>query len=406
MPSGAKKRKAAKRKKEKQEKGKEKEEERGSIPLPSPPPQPQPQGSGLVDWMPHDDGRRSESGEFETPSGTPFATPLSQANHPLAEEAGEETPGSQRVAVHSSVESSGNGNGEADELPYRPDELANDDATELEVETVAPAEDEVAAAPPYDVSVEIVRRSEKGEPREAESAEGTEMEKPAEESVIAVEQSVLTREEAEQEKEALAEILKEAPVAISLQCELKAAPLPAKDEIKEQLSSYEREVKVVPLPSEDEVKEEASYEREVKVVPLPDEDDQKNRPSYECEVKIVPQPDENEVKEQPSHEHDADANVGPLPDKDEVKERKVAALPDEHKVKEQPSHEREVKVVPLLDEDVTGTQFCVSGEASQGSRRAETVPSAEVAPHAPTVMHRARWWNCCGLLDVLVGSER
>ncbi|XP_026661316.2 uncharacterized protein LOC103709308 [Phoenix dactylifera] len=64
-----------------------------------------------------------------------------------------------------------------------------------------------------------------------------------------------------------------------------------------------------------------------------------------------------------------------------------------------PSHESEVKAVPLPEEDAVEEQPHASGGAGQGTGTAEMVPNTEV-------VHRARWWNCCGLLDVLARSER
>ncbi|EHA8587601.1 hypothetical protein COCNU_scaffold002762G000010 [Cocos nucifera] len=208
MPSGAKKRKAAKRKKEQQEK----EKAMGSFPdpptddpLPSPPAPPQPQGNDHKDRTAQEE---TESGELETP----FATPLSQVN----EEEGEGILGSECIAVVLATESSENDKREADEV---------------QVQVMAAA---ALPSPKDELGVEIVP-SEKGEPWDAEGAK---------ESVIPVEQSVVTSDEVEREKESLAEASKEALTAMD--------PPP----------SHESEVKVMPLPEEDVVEEQSLVSRE------------------------------------------------------------------------------------------------------------------------------------------------
>nr|XP_029120969.1 proline-, glutamic acid- and leucine-rich protein 1 [Elaeis guineensis] len=206
MPSGAKKRKAAKRKKEQEEK----EKAMGSNPdppddpLPSPPALPQPQGNDHKDQTTQEE---TESGELETP----FATPLSQVN----EEEGEGIPGSERIAVDLATESLENDKREADEVKVR-------------VMAAAAAAEEAFPSPKDELGVEIVR-SEKGEPWDAEGAK---------EPVNPVEQSVVASEEVEREKESLAESPKEALPAVdpppSHESEVKIVPHPEKDAVEKQ----------------------------------------------------------------------------------------------------------------------------------------------------------------------------
>lgn len=156
---------------------------------------------------------KNQTADEETESEelqTPFASPMSQVN----EEEGKGIPGSECMAVDLATESSENDKREADEV---------------KVQGVAAATAEEALPAPNDeLGVEIVR-SEKGEPCDAEGAK---------ESGIPVEQSVITSEEVEREKESLVENPQESSAAIdpppSHEFEVKAVPLPEEDVVEEQ----------------------------------------------------------------------------------------------------------------------------------------------------------------------------
>ncbi|XP_042442975.1 uncharacterized protein LOC122028023 [Zingiber officinale] len=45
-------------------------------------------------------------------------------------------------------------------------------------------------------------------------------------------------------------------------------------------------------------------------------------------------------------------------------------------------------------------------EACQVAGGGKALPATEVLPHVPLVVNHTKWWNCCGLLDCIMGHDR
>ncbi|WOK92562.1 hypothetical protein Cni_G01253 [Canna indica] len=71
------------------------------------------------------------------------------------------------------------------------------------------------------------------------------------------------------------------------------------------------------------------------------------------------------------------------------------------------SDEVQVQVVSLPDVDKSIKQPAENREDLCVTGKAESALIAEVAPpSAPLIVHRTRWWSCCGLLDFFTDSGR